>query len=213
MSATRLLVLGVVRIFQPVHGYDVQRELTSWQVEAWASVAPGSIYSQLKTLTKARLVEVVDTEQEGSRPARTTYRVTADGEVEFFRLLRTGLWEVSRSTAMLLAALSFFPELRRNELIAALEHRAAQLEAGRAQLPFVVEELERMPETPDHVAEAFLLGRDLADGELRWTRAFADRLRAGEYDVASDSYTDPWGRYHEALPDPQEPAVAPDRAG
>ena len=27
MSSTRLLVLGAVRIFQPVHGYDVRREL------------------------------------------------------------------------------------------------------------------------------------------------------------------------------------------
>jgi hypothetical protein len=26
-STTRLLVLGVVRIFQPVHGYEVRREL------------------------------------------------------------------------------------------------------------------------------------------------------------------------------------------
>ena len=43
MSSTRLLVLGVVRIFQPVHGYDVRRELLSWRVDQWANVAPGSI--------------------------------------------------------------------------------------------------------------------------------------------------------------------------
>ena len=52
MSSTRLLVLGVVRIFQPVHGYDVRRELLSWRVDQWANVAPGSIYNALKTLTK-----------------------------------------------------------------------------------------------------------------------------------------------------------------
>jgi len=56
-STTRLLVLGVVRIFQPVHGYDVRRELVSWHVEEWAQLAPGSIYSQLKTLAKEGLVE------------------------------------------------------------------------------------------------------------------------------------------------------------
>ena len=43
MASTRLLVLGVVRIFQPVHGYDVRRELLSWRVDQWANVAPGSI--------------------------------------------------------------------------------------------------------------------------------------------------------------------------
>ena len=33
MSATRLLVLGAIRIMQPVHGYEVRRELVSWRVE------------------------------------------------------------------------------------------------------------------------------------------------------------------------------------
>ena len=52
-SATRLLVLGCVRIFQPVHGYFLRRELVSWEVERWAHIHPGSIYNALKTLTKA----------------------------------------------------------------------------------------------------------------------------------------------------------------
>ena len=50
MSTTRLLLLGAVRIFQPVHGYLLRRELLSWQVEDWAHVKPGSIYSGLRTL-------------------------------------------------------------------------------------------------------------------------------------------------------------------
>ena len=33
MSATRLLILGVLRFKQPTHGYDVRRELESWQAE------------------------------------------------------------------------------------------------------------------------------------------------------------------------------------
>jgi hypothetical protein len=37
VSATRLLVLGAVRIFQPAHGYLVRRELLSWGVENWAA--------------------------------------------------------------------------------------------------------------------------------------------------------------------------------
>lgn len=35
----------MVRIFQPVHGYDVRRELVAWHAEEWANVAPGSIYN------------------------------------------------------------------------------------------------------------------------------------------------------------------------
>ena len=57
MSSTRLLVLGAVRIFQPIHGYDVRRELLSWRVDKWANVAPGSIYNALKTLTKEKFLK------------------------------------------------------------------------------------------------------------------------------------------------------------
>ena len=61
-STTRLLVLGVVRLFQPVHGYEVRRELLSWRAQEWASVKPGSIYNALKTLTREGYLEVVGTD-------------------------------------------------------------------------------------------------------------------------------------------------------
>ena len=67
-SATRLLVLGCVRIFQPVHGYFLRRELVSWEVDRWAHVHPGSIYNALKSLTKAGLLEEVGVVAEGPRP-------------------------------------------------------------------------------------------------------------------------------------------------
>jgi DNA-binding PadR family transcriptional regulator len=49
MSTTRLLVLGVMRLFQPVHGYDVRPELLSWGADQWANVAPGSVYGAIKS--------------------------------------------------------------------------------------------------------------------------------------------------------------------
>jgi hypothetical protein len=30
------MILGLVKWMQPVHGYDVRRELLSWQAEDWA---------------------------------------------------------------------------------------------------------------------------------------------------------------------------------
>lgn len=84
MSATKLLVLGVARMFQPVHGYVVRRELLTWNVDLWANIKPGSIYGALRTLTKEGCLEEVGTESEVGRPARTTYRVTDDGEARFF---------------------------------------------------------------------------------------------------------------------------------
>jgi Transcriptional regulator PadR-like family len=80
VSATRLLVLGVVRIFQPAHGYLVRRELLSWDVENWAAINPGSIYNMLRTLTRDGLLAEVDTADVGKGPARVGYRLTPDGE-------------------------------------------------------------------------------------------------------------------------------------
>jgi PadR family transcriptional regulator len=54
----------------------VRRELLTWRAEQWSNVAPGSVYSALKTLERDGLIEVVSTDQQGNRLARTVYRVT-----------------------------------------------------------------------------------------------------------------------------------------
>src|SRR5690348_11266225 len=86
MSTTRLLLLGAVRIFQPVHGYLLRRELLTWQVEDWAHLNPGSIYSGLRTLVKQGYLEEL-----GDDPI--AYRLTLDGENEYRRLLDVALRE------------------------------------------------------------------------------------------------------------------------
>ncbi|WP_232072102.1 PadR family transcriptional regulator [Phytohabitans flavus] len=52
MSTTRMMILGLVSWMQPVHGYDVRRELLSWNADKWANVQPGSIYHALRKLTE-----------------------------------------------------------------------------------------------------------------------------------------------------------------
>ena len=47
-NITRLVVLGAVRQFEPVHGYFLRRELMTWHVDEWANIQPGSIYNALK---------------------------------------------------------------------------------------------------------------------------------------------------------------------
>ena len=182
MSATRLLLLGTVRIFQPVHGYFVRRELLSWHAETWAHLNPGSVYNGLRSLAREGFVEEVGTETEGGRPARTTYRLTADGESEFMTLLRGALWSVStHDSAELMAAWSFTWALTRAEVIAALEHRVEQIAASARATEFAIEGIQRGQGTPDTVAEHFRLTQARLDGEASWARALIERLRTGEY--------------------------------
>ncbi len=129
MSTTRLLILGLVRWLQPVHGYDVRRELLSWGADDWAHVAPGSVYHALKKMTGEQLLRETGTEQVGGRPARISYEVTEAGEREFQRLLRR-YWSVySAPIDPFATAFVFLPALPRDEAVAALRHRARQLRA------------------------------------------------------------------------------------
>ncbi len=181
MSSTRLLLLGTVRIFQPVHGYFVRRELQSWHADSWANLNPGSVYNGLRSLARDGFVEEVETEAQGGRPARTTYRLTADGQTEFLRLLRNSLWTVSLESADLMAAWSFAWALKREEVIAALESRIEQVEASARATSFAIEDIPGHPGTPDTVAEHYRLAQARLDGEATWARQLLERLRAGEY--------------------------------
>lgn len=184
-STTRLLILGVVRIFQPVHGYEIRRELKSWQAEDWASVKPGSIYNALKTLTAEGLLEVVGVDQVGGRPERTTYQLTVPGEEEFRGLLRHAWWDVKHVTDPLMAGVSFLGLTPRSEAIAALEERITKI---RSQLRFSELMIEQHDprESPEHVREMMRLMAARMSSEIAWAEALIARLKAGEYATLGD---------------------------
>jgi DNA-binding PadR family transcriptional regulator len=176
-TSTRLLVLGVVRELGPVHGYDVRRELLSWQADSWASIAPGSIYNSLKTLVREELVEVVGTDRQGARPERTTYRLTEAGEQEFTRLLRDNLSRSALPNHPLLVGLAFIPDAPEEELAVALRQRAddlrARLEQSRLLLDKIVSGASGIPA---HVAESYRLNAALLEAEASWAEEYATRL-------------------------------------
>ncbi|MFC0628585.1 PadR family transcriptional regulator [Kribbella deserti] len=187
MSTTRLLLLGVVRIFQPAYGYQLRRELLTWNVQVWANINPGSIYSGLRTLAKHGYLAEIQTTESDDRPGRTSYKLTAEGESEYFILLREALWNVApfRPDRMQ-AALSFLWSLKRDEVIAGLESRTMQLEQLDKQQRFAERGVLEDAAIPDHVVEMLRISsaRDL--GELQWTREFLQRVRDGEYSFAGE---------------------------
>lgn len=188
MSATKLLVLGVTRILQPVHGYEVRRELLTWNVDQWASVKPGSIYGALRGLVKDGCLEEVGTESEGNRPARTTYRLTSDGEAEFFELFRRNLWrEVDcNDLSGLRAAVSFMWVVTRDEVIQAMDQRARVLEGQLSEQRFAWRQLMEIDDKPEHIIEHHHLDVAIMSGHLEWTRGFVERLREGRYAFAGE---------------------------
>lgn len=186
-NITRLIVLGAVHQFQPVHGYFLRRELLSWHVDEWANIQPGSIYNALRSLEKDGYVEEAGTETDGKRPERTTYKTTEEGNVEFFKLLRQALWNVETfDIKPVMALTSFIYWLTRKEVIEALEHRAREIEARIASNQYMIDDIAKEESTPAYVREIFELSSARLRGEQQWTEDLRERLTSGAYTFAGE---------------------------
>lgn len=188
MSTTRLIVLGAVKQFQPVHGYFLRRELMTWHVDEWARIQPGSIYNALRALEVDGYIQESGTEAEGRRPARTTYRITPAGDVELQRMLRDNLWNVEAfDTQSIMTIASFMFVLSRPEVIAGLEHRLIKIDAIITANGFNVQDTLQSETTPRYVREIFDLSTARLTAEKQWTNALLTRLRGGEYTFAGEA--------------------------
>ncbi|MEU8815623.1 PadR family transcriptional regulator [Actinoplanes sp. NPDC048796] len=175
MSATRMMILGLVQWMQPVHGYDVRRELLSWNADKWANVQPGSIYHALRKLSEEDLLREVATEQVGARPARTTYEITDKGAAEFQALLRKEWWNVAPTTDPFMAAFSFLPALPPEETAAALRSRATQLTAAAQQLDAAMK-AEWADNKPEYVSWMWERSAVILEAEIAWCERTAKRI-------------------------------------
>ncbi|MEU7858781.1 PadR family transcriptional regulator [Nonomuraea sp. NPDC049141] len=173
MSATRLLVLGVVRRLSQAHGYLVGAELESWEAGQWAGLRSGSIYHALRQLAKDGLLDATEVHE---WPGRVDYAINDKGESEFLRLLRTALSVPDRRPEMFDAAIALLPALPKEEAIALLKERLRAMEDERARIEAVMRESPR----PGHLTELFDLRAKQAAGDATWTRGLIVRLERGE---------------------------------
>lgn len=179
MSATRLLILGALRFMQPAHGYEIRRELESWNADKWANIAYGSIYHALSKMAEEGFLKPVDTERVNNRPARTTYAVTEIGEGEFQRLLREYWWEPKPAIDPFQVALSLMSEMPRDELLAALRYRAGMARSTIEARKFAAQ-ASWMDLKPRHVPELFQLAAAHAEAELHWIEEIIGKVERGE---------------------------------
>ncbi|CAM4156829.1 PadR family transcriptional regulator [Kibdelosporangium persicum] len=191
MSATRLLVLGAVRTRGEAHGYQVRQDLLLWAADQWANVKPGSIYHALKKLAADHLLEEVTTQESELGPDRVVYRITQQGEGEFFFLLNKALSDPETGPAMFNAALPFITTLDRGNLIFLLKSRIQHTKAGADSTRLLIDNTvapeNGQPGKPPHVREMFTYWLVTIQAEVRWLEDLVARLEAGEYVFADDS--------------------------
>ena len=173
-----------MRIFQPVHGYEVRRELMSWNADQWAHINYGSIYHALNQMTKEGFIEVVGTEQAGGKPARTTYQLTRFGEEEYFRLLRDQAWQPPGAIDPFAVVLSFITDLPQDEAVRVLGHRAQSARTMTEQLRAMAEQFE-VSENPSDgkpwtVVEQLLLHAGQLTAFAEWAERLIGRYERGE---------------------------------
>jgi DNA-binding PadR family transcriptional regulator len=185
VSAIRILVLGVVHGSGQSHGYQVRRELLSWRADAWAKVAPGSIYQALRTLTKHGLLEPVATEAGAGGPERTVYRITPDGETEFFHLVRLAITDPAAGAEALNAAFAFLHMLPRTEVADLLGYRVRALWARLVEVDPPPGEATEDGTPPQVEALGRLYGAQIR-ADIEWSLDLASRIRDGAYRFTED---------------------------
>lgn len=177
---TRLLLLGAVSLFAPVNGYQVRRELMTWEVDSWANIAPGSIYNGLTTL--ARRGDLIRHEIHDEARDVAVYEVSEQGRQEFARLIETAVTTVSLTmpiafhTAMALLPLVSRTEARR--LILTRLERLDDVRQHYADAP--------TGSAPPHVDALTTLWSRLGAVEYEWLTRLVFQIGDGEFDFAGE---------------------------
>lgn len=191
-TTTRLLLLGAVGLFEPVNGYQIRRELLSWQVDRWAHVNPGSIYHGLTRLTTDGLLRRHDL-PDGVRDV-AVYELTPTGRAELDRLI-----EMSVRTVDIFdrrdfhAAFGLLPMVGDDLAVAWLDARHTSLTEIVAELPAAAAPAAN-PAVPPHALRSTDLWAAEARTELTWLTTVLDDLASGALAFAPtpDVWTPPF---------------------
>ncbi|WP_223694141.1 PadR family transcriptional regulator [Leifsonia poae] len=187
-TTTRTLVLGVVRLFAPANGYQLRRELLSWNVDSWANVNPGSIYSMLATLSKQGMIEA-HAVPDGAR-AVTVYTMTEPGGLELDRLIRDGLSTVSAmDPSAFRVALSFAPLVSRADFLELLTGRLDAVRRGAGGLKAEAATILDVRSAPPHVGYSLDLEARMLQTEAEWIVDLLEVVRGGGLDFAGEPET------------------------
>jgi len=174
----RLVILGLL-LDRPLYGYEI-KQIIEEHMSDWTSIAFGSIYFALDKLAAEKFVEKVEVEQQGKRPSRSVYEITAAGRTEFLRLLRESWQQVERQYFSVDVCLFFIDKLPPNEVAAYLRGRQAGLQATLEHLRHHREEQLALPEVPPIASAIFDHTFVHTQAELEWVTNLLAKMESGE---------------------------------
>ncbi|MGH3264921.1 MAG: PadR family transcriptional regulator [Trebonia sp.] len=185
-SPRSIVILGLLAE-QPLHPYGMRVLMRERGHDRIAGHSSGSLYDAVNRLVAAGLVDAQGAQQEGRRPERMVYGLTASGLESLRDWIRQALVDPARA-GQFTAALSFMYVLPRHEVIDLLAVRTA-----------AVEELCRAADTAQAdalaagVAPIFLsegrYSRALLEAERDWLVTFTAEVSSGELGWPSPDHT------------------------
>jgi DNA-binding PadR family transcriptional regulator len=173
------MILGLLAERGPMHGHQIRRAGELANVEAWGGITGGALYSELRKLDREGLITPLREEQEGRRPARRVYEISAEGRLEL-AVQRDAALDVVFGSAdpvsvlLLFAAGGDLPDLA--ERLAERKRRiSVQLESMAAERARLTAQGVLSP----HAVAAFRRGELRLEAELRWHEEFEESKAEG----------------------------------
>ena len=177
-SPLGLTVLGLL-IAGPLHPYAMQRLIREWGKDQVVNVRQrASLYRTIKRLQQAGLVAVLHTERDENYPERTVYELTDRGRRTVHDWLVAMLSSPRNEFPEFPAALSFVMLLAPDEVLPALERRAAVLREILTAADGALGGDDNMPPRLFLLETEYL--RATTAAELAWVDGIVADLRSGK---------------------------------
>jgi DNA-binding PadR family transcriptional regulator len=140
LSNPLALAVLVLLFERPMHPYEMAATLKQRGKQQSIKLRYGSLYTVIGQLLRETLIESAGTERDGSRPERTTYRLTRTGEAEMNSWLRSLVGEPAKEYLQFEAALSLLPALPPQEVQSLLAERLDHLNRREQQIRTEIDE-------------------------------------------------------------------------
>lgn len=80
LTDAELVILSLI-CEQPLHGYEIEQQITQRNMRTWTDLSTSSIYYILQRLQKKGFIEEVAQDMPAKGVPRKTFQITSDGEI------------------------------------------------------------------------------------------------------------------------------------
>ena len=175
--SVRIAILGFL-IRSDLHGYQVKKRIENEMAE-WTDIKFGSIYYALAKLEQEKLIRRVRSEQTSGKPARTIYRITEQGRMEFVRMIEDVILRSNRAYLPQDVGVFFSQHLKPSRFLAILQKRHDDHVRLLAFLRNHRQELEVETEVPEIATAIIDHALFHVEAEIRWFAMLIEKVKQG----------------------------------